>query len=345
MCALPRNFRKNVDILPHKVGYEQREELLSQVTDNGTFLPRGVLHEDIDSSFIEFVEKDLEIIINGEKVPVIFLTLQRWAEFSKTWEFSDIHKDIKIPFITIVRKPDVQPGTDQQSLWNTATRLMYNYYKVPTFDGVRKGVDIYKIPQPTAVDLNYEIRFFCNKMRDLNKMQVKMHQAFRARQFYINPNGHPMPIVNDGFDDESEINNFEERRFYVQLFKLRAQGYILDADEFQIVPAINRTVTLYEVDTKNKTTDIKVKADKNNNLINYFLIFKPFASTVFKHTSNYDIKFTEMSGLINLNSLVITLNDNIVTIPFVAAIGDEITFTVTKPANLEGRFTLNGNLL
>jgi len=57
------------------------------------------------------------------------------------------------------------------------------------------------------------------------------------------------------------------------------------------------------------------------------------------------MKFTEISGLLNINSLIITLNDNIVTVPFVAAEGDEITFTITKSAQLEGRFTLNGNLL
>ena len=46
------------------------------------------------------------------KVPVIFLSIQRWAEFAKTWQFSDENKNIKMPFITIVRKPDAQVGTN-----------------------------------------------------------------------------------------------------------------------------------------------------------------------------------------------------------------------------------------
>lgn len=343
--ALPKNYKKNLSILPKKEGPEQRQELLDKIMDHGTYLPRGVLHEDLDAEFIRFVENDLEIIIDGEKVPVIFLTLQRWAEFTRTWEFTDKHKDIKIPFITIVRRPDVQPGTNQQSLWNTAARLTYTYYQVPTFDGTRKGIDVYKIPQPTAVDMNYEVRLFCNKMRDLNVMQTKIHQAFRSRQFYISPNGHPMPVVLDSIGDESPINDFENRRFYVQLFEMRLQAYILDSDEFEIIPAKNRALLLYEAEEKVKTPIVKIRAEKDTSLITYYLIFKPFSDTVFTTTIDFDIKFTELSGLINVNSLIITVNDNVVTVPFVAANGDEITFTITKPAQLEGRFTLNGNLL
>ena len=52
------------------------------------------------------------------KVPVIFLTLQRWSEFTKTWQFTDEHKDIQMPFISIVRNPDIQPGQNQAGLWN-----------------------------------------------------------------------------------------------------------------------------------------------------------------------------------------------------------------------------------
>jgi len=345
MCALPKNYRKNLNILPKKYGPEQREQLLDNIMDNGTYLPKGVSLEDLDSAFIDFVKKDLEIVIDGEKIPVIFLTLQRWVEFTKTWEFTGKHKDIKIPFITIVRKPDTQPGTNQQSLWNTATRLTYTYYKVPTFDGVRKGVDVYKIPQPTAIDMLYEVRIFCNKMVDLNKMQFKINQIFRSRQFYINPNGHPMPIVLDTSGDESPINDFENRRFYVQLFEMRLMGYILDSDEFEVIPAKNRALLIYEVERNVRKPMVKIKSDKDTSLISYNLIFKPLSDTTFTTIAEFDIKFVEIIGLININSLIITVNSNIVTTPFVVTSGDEITFTISKPAQLESRFTLNGKLL
>jgi hypothetical protein len=44
----------------------------------------------------------------------------------------------------------------------------------------------------------------------------------------------------------------------------------------------------------------------------------------------YDAKFTELSQLFNINSLIITLNNNIVTVPFVASGGDVLKFLITK---------------
>ena len=57
--ALPHGFRKNIKIIKDKVGFERRQEILDDIDKNGTYLPRGVMYEDMDKSFIEFVEKDL----------------------------------------------------------------------------------------------------------------------------------------------------------------------------------------------------------------------------------------------------------------------------------------------
>ena len=39
---------------------------------------------------------------------------------------------------------------------------------IPVWDGNRKGMDIYRIPNPVGVDLTYTVRFFTYKMRQLN---------------------------------------------------------------------------------------------------------------------------------------------------------------------------------
>ena len=111
--GMPKKNKKNLNINPDKIGNERREELFEDISNKGTYLPKGVLHEDMDKSFVEFIESGLDLTLGGEKVPVIFLTIQRWAEFAKTWQYSDEYKNIKIPFITVVRKPDAQVGTNQ----------------------------------------------------------------------------------------------------------------------------------------------------------------------------------------------------------------------------------------
>ena len=224
--AVPKGFKTNININPSKIGPDRRQEILDGITDNGTFLPRGVSEEDMDEAFVDFINNELGITIDGQKVPVLFLTIQRWSEFSKTWKFTDNYKDIQLPFITVVRQPDIQQGQNQAGLWNIPGNRTYTYMKVPTWDGIRNGVDLYKVPQPTSVDITYEVRLFTNRMRDLNKFNSKTQKAFQSRQAYLNTKGHPMPVHLENISDESNIDDFENRRFYVQLLILKTNPKI-----------------------------------------------------------------------------------------------------------------------
>jgi hypothetical protein len=239
MCALPRGFKKNVKFIKQKIGPEKRQDMLDDIDYKGTYLPKGVEYEDIDSTFIDFVNEGLHFELDGDSVPVIFLTIQKWTEFSSTWEFSDKFKNIKMPFVTIVRQPDIQVGTNQAGIWNIPGHKLYTYIKIPSFEGGRKGIDTYKIPQPTSVDVTYEVRLFCNRMRDLNKYHKIIQTTFNSRQYYISVKGHPMPIHLENIGDESQMD-FDKRRFYVQNFEMKVLGYILDESEFEKIPTINR---------------------------------------------------------------------------------------------------------
>lgn len=243
-----KGFLTNINIHNQKVGFPRRQEILDDIADKGTFLPKGVLIEDMDGALVEYLEdkKGLSISIEGEKVPVVFLTIQRWTEFTKTWQFTDKYKTMTMPFITIVRKPDVQQGQNQAGLWNIPENHTYTYMKVPTFDGIRRGVDLYKIPQPTSVDLTYEVRIFTGKMKDLNKFNEKIQKKFQSRQCYLNVNGHPMPLHLESIGDESNIEDFENKRFYVQMFEMKLLGYILDEEDFEVIPTINRAIIATE---------------------------------------------------------------------------------------------------
>ena len=137
----------------------RRRQLSELITDEGTYLPKSVLHEDMDSGMLEFVQNELETTVSGKKIPVIdrILTLQRWGEFSQTWKFSTNDKNVELPFIVVIRNPDVQYGSNPSLQYTIPDRKQFHYAKVPTWDGNRKGVDIYTIPQPIPVDISLMI--------------------------------------------------------------------------------------------------------------------------------------------------------------------------------------------
>ena len=349
--ALPKGFRKNIKIAKTKKGVARREELIDDFSKGGTFLPRGVMYEDMDKTFIEFVDKDLTLSIDGEKVPVIFLTLQRWSEFSKTWQHSDKYKGIKMPFITIVRQPNPQVGNNQAGLYNIPGRNNYTYYKVPTFEGGRKGIDVYKVPQPTSVDITYEVRVFSNKMRDLNKFNTKVIKAFNSIQYYVRVKGHPMPLILNNIGDESNIDDFENRRFYVQPFEIVLEGFILDEDDFEVIPAINRALVMGEIMETPIAPRVSKAVNNDEGTFYYNVIFKPRSESEFSYVAEYDSKYLDIINIEGTTNILIEVNGVAVfngidfQNSFVVNAGDTIFIRVTRDVLTTSKFTLIGNII
>ena len=341
--GLPKNYRKNLNINPPKQGFAARQQILDNIANPGTYLPKGLLHEDMDRDFIDYVENDIDLVLGGEKVPVIFLSIQRWAEFAKTWQFSDQNKNIKIPFITIVRKPDAQVGTNYAGAYNIPGKPTFTYMKIPTWDGNIKSFDVYQIPQPVSIDLLYEVRLFCNKMRDLNLFNKKLLASFAAGQKYLRINGHPIPLVLESIGDESVISNLDERKYYVQLFTIKMMGYLLDENEFKVNPAISRGISMFEVSENIYLAPYQIVAEDEAGIITINVQFDPgintFTLTV-ENAATYEEIIKE-----NISSYILQVNGVPVTLPFTVEYGDIISLTITKSdVSKSAYFTMKGKL-
>lgn len=349
--GVPKGFRTNINILNQKIGPERRQEILDGIANQGTFLPRGVSEEDMDQSFVEFLKDDerVMITIDGEKVPVIFLTIQRWTEFTKTWKFTDEYKNIEMPFITVVRRPDIQQGQNQAGLWNIPGKRTYTYMKIPTWDGIRHGIDLYKVPQPTPVDITYEVRIFTNRMKDLNKFNGLVQRAFQSRQCYINVKGHPMPLHLEGIGDESNIENFENRRFYIQMFEMKLLGYLLDENDYEVIPTINRTVMTLELEETRILNDVIFEPKLIGNDVTFNFVYNARSNNQFTFTAQYNVTFSQLVNIENLTRIVITVNNTVVfdgtvlVTPLVFNANDVVNIRVYKDFLKIGKFTLIGN--
>jgi hypothetical protein len=308
--ALPKQIKKHLPLVPQKVGKERRQELLDQITDDGTFLPKGVLHADLDKGILDFVKERLKLVVDGKKVPTIdkIITNQNWAQFTTTWNFNDLDKNIKLPFVTTVRMPEVKYGTLQGGLANIPERKHFHYYTVPTWDGQRKGADVYKIPQPIPVDITYNIKLFCNRMRELNEFNKIFMQTFTSKQAYINVKGHYLPVMMDDVSDESS-KELEKRKYYIANYKITLKGLLIDEEEFQVSPAITRAVTMFEVDLKNKKRKTKIEPPRPDNfdLDIRFVSGNTQVSELFKYTADIVVENTD-----NVSSYSVFINNNYV---------------------------------
>ncbi len=234
----------------------RRQELLDRITENDSFLPDSILHDDLDSGMLDYVKTNFIMVSDGSQVPVIprILTIQRWGEFSNNWEFSDKDGNMKLPFIAVIRKPEVLPGTNPSLQRTIPDRQSFHYATVPTWSGNQLGADVYKMPQPVAVDISYEVVVVFNKIREVNKFNKIVLQKFSSRQSYTSIKGHYVPIVLDGIEDNTPMETLDGRRFYLQTYKFTMLGLLIDDEEFEVKPAISRAFLVNEFITDKPVT-------------------------------------------------------------------------------------------
>ena len=249
--GLPKQVKPTLPLTYPKTLLPRREQIKDMITKDGTYLPKSLLHADLDRGFLDFVKQKFHITSEGKNIPVvdILITTQNWSQFVETWDFQNIDKNLEPPFITVIRNPEVKYGNNPAVMYNIPNRRMYYYMEVPTWNGNVMGADIYKIPQPVPIDIKYSVAIVCNRMREVNTLNQRVMETFASRQAYQTINGHYIPIINDGFADES-VMDLEKRKYYVQKYDFTLMGFLIDENEFEVTPAISRTFQIIEVDQR-----------------------------------------------------------------------------------------------
>ena len=219
--------------------------LLDKSFENNGFLPKKLLLEDIDQGVLDYINSLNISVINAEnalvKVPVIYLSQERWAEFKMNWKFlkDESGEEINMPFM-VIKRVSVKPG--QNPLKRTIPKKKkFVFVKVPTFQGTLKGYDLYKIPQPPRVDVQYELRFLTHYIQDTNISYERMiMDGFSDGQGYMNINGYHVPLMLSDPTEENTTDEIASDRKYQIMFPLNVHGKLVDPTNFERVPTITK---------------------------------------------------------------------------------------------------------
>jgi hypothetical protein len=217
----------------------------------------------------------------------IIITTQNWIQYVETALFVDLDYNPSPPFITVVRSPEVKFGTNPALLYTIPNRKQFYYASVPTWNGNEQGMDIYTIPQPVPVDINYSVKIICNRMRELNELNKIVMQKFSSRQAYTFIKGQYVPIILNNISDESQMS-LDSRKYYVQSYDFTMLGYLIDEDEFEVKPAIARVSQIMEIDTSSfKQRRNKSPKNPDEFLSNfYYVVGNNTLSDVVAYTAN-----------------------------------------------------------
>ena len=306
---LPKaQVKPTLPLVPQKTLSARREQLLQYINKDGTYLPKSVLHADLDRGMLDFVKEDLKVVVAGKIVPMvdIIITTQNWSQYVETSQFVDLDNNPSPPFITVVRSPEVKFGTNPSLQYTIPNRKQFYYASVPTWNGNEQGMDIYTIPQPVPVDINYSVKIICNRMRELNELNKIIMQKFSSRQAYTFIKGQYVPIIMNNIADESQLS-IENRKYYIQNYDFTMLGYLIDEAEFEVKPAIARVTQLVEIDnTRLKKKRKKSPSNPNEFLTNYLYVV---GNNVLSDRVDYTANLTWLNSS-NVDSYDVYINDD-----------------------------------
>lgn len=216
-------------------GNAVRLQYQNKIFDKAPMFPKPLEYADIDEAFFNFVDKEIDLSINGKSVPTFTIySSQRFSEYTQMWEHSDDEGNVYLNFKTVNREKNPSQGGNQAGLWNIPGSRKYMLYQREVLDdNGTESYEVYSMSQPYAVDLMYKITFVTTNIVYLNYFNQKINKLFSARQHYIRPNGHFVPMVLDEISDETEYS-INERKFYVQSATIKMMTYIIEKDDFEV---------------------------------------------------------------------------------------------------------------
>lgn len=250
----PKPYLDRLRLRNHAKGVERRRNMSKLILENDTYFPKPVEYVDIDKAFFNWVDKKLDIVYNGQKLPTYKLfSNQKLSEYSQTWSNLDDTGNIIMNFKTITRENNPQHGESQGGNYNVPGNRDYPMFYVPVLqENGEEAYDLYSMKQPLSVNFMYTVSIICNKYEILNKFNEMMHYEFSALECYISPNDHPMPMVIENITDESEYS-IDDRKYYSQSYQIKVMAYIIRKEDFKVTKIPSRfTMKIILDETKKK---------------------------------------------------------------------------------------------
>lgn len=232
---LPKKNFKPIKMNDTPYGNAARMNSTLGMLKDSTEFPKPVGYEDIDIAVREFVIEYIAKQMKTALFPVYTLySNQRFSEYSQTWEHTDNEGNLIMDFITLNRDSDPKVGMNQGGFWNIPGNRKYPMLVRNVLDdNGTESYEVFSMRQPYCVDLSYRINLMTITYENVNRFNEVVNDIFKARQHYVRPNGHAMPMVIDSIDDQTEYG-VQDKRFFVQSISVKLMAYIIREEDFSI---------------------------------------------------------------------------------------------------------------
>ena len=293
-------------------GTERRRDMAREILHKETEFPKPLNYNDIDFAFEEFVKESVAKFENTAYPVFTLYSNQRFSEYTQNWQHTDEEGNLLLNFITVNRDNNPKPGSNQGELWNIPGNRYYTMLvKDVLDDNGTESYEVYSMKQPYAVDLTYRINFMTSTYENINAFNNHINDLFKARQVYIRPNGHYIPMIVEEVNDETSYS-IDERRFFLQSIGIKVMAYIINKEDFKIEKKPKRIMMFMEGDTKRPSPTVDIDEYTTDNPLKYLALDLTVGLESYHDKVEFDID-TDMNVETieseNIRSMRIFVND------------------------------------
>lgn len=257
----------------------RKEEIYKEPLHNNVHTIQGISIDDIDGAVIQKI-KEILSYNKDKKISIYDFSRDRFNEIVQSWENKTKDDSYNLPFVNISRDSTPKRGTKFNNIsYNIPGNELYRLIKVPIKDSTGlTQYEHYQVPQPTSIDLDYEINIISNTLKEINTFDEKMLLAFKSAQLYVKVNGyHYMPLTIDNDAQDKGEDAIDKRRFYSHTYNITLKGYIIPQEEIKMVKSAKNmklNVKLSNQDEQCFTDTNVFKKDGNECLLSLNFFFK-----------------------------------------------------------------------
>lgn len=293
-------------------GKDRHRSYPKTILQDAPIFPKPLEYEDIDNAMFNFVDEYIPMVIKGKSTPTFTLySNQRFSEYSQSWEHTDEDGNLLMNFKTISRENNPKPGENQGGYWNIPGNKRHTLLIRDVLeDNGEEAYEIYSMGQPFAVDLTYRISIITDLFENINAFNQKINGLFKARQCYIRPNGHFLPVTLEDINDNTEYT-ISERKFYNQTVTVKVMAYIISEDDFKIEKKPKRIKLFMQGDVRRPKPEINID-EFFNDKIGHTEIELTIDFQAFHTKTNFDIDtdfIVERTELYNVRNYRLSVND------------------------------------
>ena len=293
-------------------GKDRHRSYPKTILQDAPIFPKPLEYEDIDNAMFNFVDEYIPMVIKGKSTPTFTLySNQRFSEYSQSWEHTDEDGNLLMNFKTISRENNPKPGANQGGYWNIPGNKRHTLLIRDVLeDNGEEVYEIYSMGQPFAVNLTYRISIITDLFENINAFNQKINDLFKARQCYIRPNGHFLPVTLEDINDNTEYT-ISERKFYNQTVTVKVMAYIISEDDFKIEKKPKRIKLFMQGDVRRPKPEINID-EFFNDKIGHTEIELTIDFQAFHTKTNFDIDtdfIVERTELYNVRNYRLSVND------------------------------------